>query len=105
MSTVAEIAQECHYIFLMLGFPKDVEDVVLTDMNGCKLQKGAYLIDHTTSSPDLTIRIGQMAAQNGVHFIDAPVSGGDIGARNGTLVTMVGGAAGKLKMLSISCLY
>ena len=55
------------------------------------MKKGAYLIDHTTSSPGLAERIAKEAAANGVGSIDAPVSGGDIGAKNGKLVTMIGG--------------
>ena len=55
------------------------------------MKQGAYLIDHTTSSPDLAIKIAEKAAERQVHSIDAPVSGGDIGARNGQLVVMCGG--------------
>ena len=54
------------------------------------MKKGAYLIDHTTSSPDLAIEIYKEAKKLGVHSIDAPVSGGDIGAKAGQVVTMVG---------------
>ena len=57
------------------------------------MKKGAYLIDHTTSTPSLAMRIAEEATKHGVHSVDAPVSGGDIGARNGCLVTMCGGAA------------
>ena len=55
------------------------------------MKKGAFLVDHTTSSPELAIRIAEQADAQGVKSIDAPVSGGDIGAKNGQLVTMVGG--------------
>lgn len=55
------------------------------------MKEGSVLVDHTTSSPGLALRIYEAAKARGVKSIDAPVSGGDIGARNGTLVTMVGG--------------
>ena len=55
------------------------------------MKEGAYLIDHTTSSPGLAIEIAEAAKKRGIGSIDAPVSGGDIGAQNGQLVTMVGG--------------
>ena len=48
-----------------------------------KMKQGAYLIDHTTSSPGLAIQIAEAASKVGVKSIDAPVSGGDIGAKNG----------------------
>ena len=55
------------------------------------MKAGATLIDHTTSSPQLAENIAEKAQARGVHSVDAPVSGGDIGARNGKLVIMVGG--------------
>ena len=55
------------------------------------MKPGSYLIDHTTSSPELAVQIATRATARNVKSIDAPVSGGDIGAKNGTLVTMCGG--------------
>ena len=55
------------------------------------MKAGATLIDHTTSSPMLAEQIAVVAENKGIHSVDAPVSGGDIGAKNGNLVTMVGG--------------
>ena len=55
------------------------------------MKEGAVLIDHTTSSPGQAMRIYEAALQRKVRFLDAPVSGGDIGAKNGKLVTMIGG--------------
>jgi 3-hydroxyisobutyrate dehydrogenase len=55
------------------------------------MKEGSYLIDHTTSSPGLALKIYQEAKKRSIYSIDAPVSGGDIGAKNGKLVTMVGG--------------
>ena len=57
------------------------------------MKPGSILIDHTTSSPDLAIKIAKEAKNKNIHSLDAPVSGGDIGAKNGQLVTMVGGEA------------
>lgn len=57
------------------------------------MKKGAFLIDHTTSSPSLNIRMAAEAQALDIKCVDAPVSGGDVGAKNGKLVTMVGGEA------------
>ena len=88
-----EIAKTCQLVILMLGYPHDVEEMLLGSENGIlkHMQKGAYLIDHTTSKPGLAIKIAEEASKLGVHSIDAPVSGGEIGAINGTLVAMCGG--------------
>ncbi len=57
-------------------------------------RNGAFLIDMTTSEPALAVRIAAAAGDKGLHALDAPVSGGDVGAKNGTLAIMVGGAGG-----------
>ena len=81
----AEVARDADVLFLMLGYPHDVERVVLDKEVGIlqHMKKGSFLIDHTTSSPDLAIRIAEQASSQGIQSIDAPVSGGDIGAKNG----------------------
>ena len=86
------IAQNSDYLFLMLGYPHDVENMDLGE-NGIlpHMKQNSFLIDHTTSSPGLALKIFDMAKERGVFSVDAPVSGGDIGAKNGKLVTMVGG--------------
>ena len=88
-----EIAQQADFIFLMLGYPHDVRNIVLDDAEGIlqHMKSGSTLVDHTTSSPELAETIAAKALERGIHSVDAPVSGGDIGARNGVLVTMVGG--------------
>lgn len=88
----AEIAVNCDVVFLMLGYPRDVQEVTLGE-NGIlkKMKKGSYLVDHTTSSPDLAVKIYSEANSLGINSYDAPVSGGDVGAREGKLVVMVGG--------------
>ena len=67
--------------------------MVLDEQNGIlqHMKAGSTLVDHTTSSPALAEEIHQSAQAKNVHSVDAPVSGGDIGAKNGKLVTMVGG--------------
>lgn len=89
----AELASWSDVLFLMLGYPHDVEQVVLDPTSGVinHMRSGTVLVDHTTSSPGLALKIYEAAKAKGIKSIDAPVSGGDIGARNGTLVTMVGG--------------
>jgi 3-hydroxyisobutyrate dehydrogenase len=80
-------------VCLMVGTPQDVEQVVLgPDGILPAMQEGATLIDFTTSSPSLARRIAEGAAERGVAAIDAPVSGGDVGAREARLSIMVGGA-------------
>ncbi|GEN84001.1 putative oxidoreductase YkwC [Sporosarcina luteola] len=90
--TVGQAVHDAEIIFTMVGYPSDVEDVYYAD-NGilANAQKGAVLIDMTTSSPALAKRIAEDAARKGVNSIDAPVSGGDVGAKNGTLSIMCGG--------------
>lgn len=89
----AEVAMEVDFLFLMLGYPHDVEKMVFEPEHGIMhhMNKGSSLIDHTTSSPGLAEKIALSLEDQGVASIDAPVSGGDIGAKNGALVTMVGG--------------
>ncbi|GEQ33113.1 NAD(P)-dependent oxidoreductase [Marinilactibacillus psychrotolerans] len=87
-----DIAQASELIFTMVGFPEDVEEVYYSEngiFNG--VQSGSILIDLTTSQPSLAEKIYETAKEKGTFSLDAPVSGGDLGARNGTLTTMVGG--------------
>lgn len=91
--TPKEIAATADVIVLMLGYPQDLKNLLYETDGGLinELREGTYLIDHTTSSPSLAQQIYQDLKQRGVGVIDAPVSGGDIGAKNGTLVAMCGG--------------
>jgi len=88
-----EIAEQSDYLFLMLGYPHDVEQMTIDPQEGIlkHMKSGSYLIDHTTSKPGLAQKIYEEAKKVNVQSIDAPVSGGDTGARNGCLVVMVGG--------------
>ena len=88
-----EIAAICDVVLTIVGMPHDVEDVYLGEGGLlARAQPGAILIDMTTSSPSLALRIAQEGAKAGVHVLDAPVSGGDVGARNAKLSIMVGGS-------------
>jgi 3-hydroxyisobutyrate dehydrogenase len=79
-------------IITMIGTPQDVREVYLgTDGILKRTKKGSLVIDMTTSSPQLAAEIYQEAHSAGIFALDAPVSGGDIGAKNGTLSIMVGG--------------
>jgi 3-hydroxyisobutyrate dehydrogenase len=81
-------------VVTMLGFPQDVEQSYLGAGGILERAKaGALLIDMTTSSPLLARRIAEAAARRGLQALDAPVSGGDVGAREARLVIMVGGEA------------
>jgi 3-hydroxyisobutyrate dehydrogenase len=89
-----EIAAACDAVFTIVGFPQDVEDIYLGPGGLiAHAPPGAVLVDMTTSSPSLARRIAEVGAAKGVAVLDAPVSGGDIGARNGKLSIMVGGDA------------
>jgi 3-hydroxyisobutyrate dehydrogenase len=90
----AEVAADAEVVFTMLGFPIDVREVVLGE-DGIlgAMQPGSLLVDMTTSEPVLAVEIHEAAKAKGVQALDAPVSGGDVGARNATLVIMVGGEA------------
>lgn len=85
-------AAAAEFVITIVGFPADVEQVYLGDGDiVASAQRGAVLIDMTTSSPALARRIADAAAAKGYSALDAPVSGGDIGAREARLVIMVGG--------------
>lgn len=90
--SIAECARDKDAIITIVGYPKDVEEVYFGEagiLNNAKA--GAYLIDMTTTSPKLSVRIYEEAKEKGLRALDAPVSGGDVGAMNGTLSIMVGG--------------
>lgn len=89
---VADLTCECDVIFTIVGFPQDVEEVYLGD-DGimANVKDGAALVDMTTSSPALAVRIADDAKAKGCTALDAPVSGGDTGAREAKLSIMVGG--------------
>jgi 3-hydroxyisobutyrate dehydrogenase len=88
------VAAAADVVFTMVGFPVDVREVVLgSDGVLPRARPGTVLVDTTTSEPALAEEIYRAAAERGVASVDAPVSGGDVGARNATLSIMVGGDA------------
>ncbi|AGT31341.1 oxidoreductase [Geobacillus genomosp. 3] len=90
--TIADLAREADVVMTMVGYPHDVEQVYLGEGGILEnARPGTYVIDMTTSTPTLARAIYEAAKQKGIHALDAPVSGGDIGAREGTLTIMVGG--------------
>ena len=89
----ASVAAATDVVITMLGFPSDVEETYLGNQGLIATAKpGTILIDMTTSSPALAGRIADAAVTKGLAALDAPVSGGDLGAREARLVIMVGGA-------------
>lgn len=90
--TVAEAVKGKDVVITIVGYPKDVEEVYFGDDGIIEnADKGTVLIDMTTTSPKLAVKIYEEALQKGLKALDAPVSGGDIGARKGTLAIMAGG--------------
>ncbi|WP_432354782.1 NAD(P)-dependent oxidoreductase [Sporosarcina sp. A2] len=90
--TIADAVQDADVIFTMVGMPTDVEEIYFKEdgilANGTH---GQVVVDMTTSSPALAKKIEKAAMDKGMSSLDAPVSGGDVGAKNGTLSIMCGG--------------
>jgi 3-hydroxyisobutyrate dehydrogenase len=86
------VAEKSDVVFSIVGFPADVREVILGE-NGvlAGASSGDVIVDMTTSEPSLAIEIAGECAKRGIHAVDAPVSGGDVGAKNGTLSIMIGG--------------
>ncbi|WP_147802678.1 NAD(P)-dependent oxidoreductase [Alkalicoccus halolimnae] len=87
-----ELASVSDVVITMVGYPEDVKEVYMGE-NGLieRAEAGALLIDMTTSDPALAAEIAEQAALKNIHVLDAPVSGGDIGAKNAELAIMAGG--------------
>lgn len=95
-----KVAEASQIVFTMVGYPADVRQVVLGSdgaLAGCRA--GSVLVDMTTSEPSLAREIAELAAARGVTSLDAPVSGGDIGAREARLSIMIGGDADAVEAL------
>lgn len=101
--TPAQVADGSEVVFTMVGYPSDVEKSYLGEQGILSYaHSGTVAVDMTTSSPALAQRLAEEGAKKGVGVLDAPVSGGDVGARNATLSIMVGGEKdvfGKIKPL------
>ena len=90
--TPGEVAAHSDLVITIVGFPRDVEEVYFGPQGIIAHAKNAILVDMTTSSPSLARDIAQEAAKKGLGALDAPVSGGDVGARDAKLTIMVGGS-------------
>jgi len=90
--TPGEVARDSEFVFTIVGYPADVRAVYL-DEGGLvdSAAPGTVLVDMTTSEPALAVEIHRAAAARGLSALDAPVSGGDLGAKNAALAIMVGG--------------
>ena len=90
---INDLAGYADILCTMVGYPEDLEAVVLGEGGALTgMKPGSLLIDFTTSCPELAKRIAEAASEKGVLSLDAPVSGGDIGAKGGTLAIMCGGS-------------
>lgn len=91
-ATPKEVAEHSDVVFSIVGFPADVRSVTLGDAGTLSgAAPGSVLVDMTTSQPSLAVEIAEAAKAKSVHAVDAPVSGGDVGARNAALSIMIGG--------------
>ena len=89
---VKEVAERAELIFTIIGIPQDVEEVYLSETGLIdNVAPSTILVDMTTSTPQLAKKIYEAGKARGVQCLDAPVTGGDIGAKNGTLTIFVGG--------------
>ena len=91
-ATIAQAVAGAEYVFVMVGYPKDVEEV-FAGPGGIfeSAAPGTLAVDMTTSLPELARRLWEQGKEKGIRVLDAPVSGGDRGARNASLSIMVGG--------------
>lgn len=90
--TIAEAVGDADVVFVMVGYPHDVESV-FTAPDGilASVKPQTIVVDMTTSLPSLAVTLYEQGKAKGIHVMDAPVSGGDLGAKNATLSIMVGG--------------
>jgi 3-hydroxyisobutyrate dehydrogenase len=87
-----EVAESSDCVFTIVGYPEDVEEVVLGERGVLAgARPGSILVEMTTSEPTLAKRIYEAGRERSVSVLDAPVSGGDVGARSGKLAIMIGG--------------
>ena len=90
--TIADCVKDREAVITMVGYPEDVWEVYFGGAGIiANARPGTYVIDMTTTSPKLSVEIYERAREAGIYAVDAPVSGGDVGARHGTLSIMAGG--------------
>lgn len=92
VDTIKEAVTGADIVISIVGYPEDVEQIYFSE-DGilANASSGTIVIDMTTSSPALAVKIAEQAEANGLVALDAPVTGGDLGAKNGTLAILVGG--------------
>lgn len=95
-----QVAQACDVVFTMVGYPNDVREVISgNDGVLAGLSEGSVVVDLTTSEPGLAAELAALAYSQGKYVIDAPVTGGDTGAKKGTLSVLVGGDPTAIKFV------
>lgn len=93
-ATPAEAAAECDLVLACVGRDADVRDVTIGRHGAfATMKREAVFVDHTTASAGIARELAEEAHKRGLHFVDAPVSGGEAGAKNGQLTIMCGGSA------------
>ena len=92
--SASDASKDADYVISCVGKDDDLNEIT-TGESGCfeTMKKGAIFIDHTTTSAEIAISLSKIADSAGIHFMDAPVSGGNLGARKGQLSIMCGGDA------------
>jgi len=92
VTNAAEVGELCEQVFLCVGNDEDVKEVVSGE-NGIlqAMKKGGVIVDHTTISADIAKELSELCSKKDIGFIDAPVSGGQVGAESGQLTVMAGG--------------
>jgi 3-hydroxyisobutyrate dehydrogenase len=101
VSSVREVARNADVVFAIVGYPRDVREVFLgEDGIVANARPDTVLVDMTTSEPALAVEISERAGARKMHAVDAPVSGGDIGAREARLSIMIGGERAVVDALS-----
>ena len=106
VSSPKEIGAMCDEVYMCIGNDSDVREVIDGDEGLLKgMSQGGVIIDHTTTSSDLSKEMSNLCLSKGIYYLDAPVSGGQAGAENGALTIMVGGDEGAYKtvLLTMSC--
>jgi 3-hydroxyisobutyrate dehydrogenase-like beta-hydroxyacid dehydrogenase len=101
-----EIGDMCNEVYMCIGNDSDVREVIDGDEGLLKgMSRGGVIIDHTTTSSNLSKEMSNLCLSKGIYYLDAPVSGGQAGAENGALTIMVGGdeEAYKTVLLTMSC--
>lgn len=101
VSCPLEVAEASDVVFTMVGYPSDVREVI-AGSNGvlAGLAEGGIVVDLTTSEPGLAAELAALAMNQGKFVLDAPVTGGDVGAKKGTLSIMVGGHEAAVKEIT-----